>query len=327
MKTDGNIVPPPSMSVERFSLCEEEVAVIAVQPSDSPPVRYGGRVHIRIGSRRGTATAQDERTLNEKRRYRDIPFDIQPIPSATQSDLNLAQFEHEYLTQAFSPDVLEANERSTQEQLAATKMTATAKEPLPTVLGILMIGKNPQDFFPGAYVQFLRLNGPEITSEIIDSQEFRGTIPDIVRRLDEKLIAHNRTAVDIISGPVERRTSLYPNAAIQQITRNAIMHRTYEETNAPVSVYWYDDRLEVVSPGGLYGAVTADNIGSFGIVDYRNPNVADAMKTFGFVQRFGYGIPRARQLLEEAGHPEPEFAFPENHVFVTIKAKSKEEGQ
>ncbi len=327
MKTDGNIVPPPSLTVERRSVSGNDVAVIAVQPSDSPPVRYDGRVHVRIGSRRGTATAQDERILNEKRRYRDIPFDIQPIPSATLSDLNLPQFEHEYLTQAFSPDILEVNERSTQEQLAATKMTATAEEPLPTVLGILMIGKNPQDFLPGAYVQFLRLNGPDITSEIIDSQEFRGTIPDIVRRLDEKLIAHNRTAVDIISGPVEQRTSLYPNAAIQQITRNAIMHRTYEETNAPVSVYWYNDRLEVMSPGGLFGAVTADNLGSFGIVDYRNPNVADAMKTLGFVQRFGYGIPRARQLLEEAGHPEPEFAFPENHVFVTIRAKSKEERQ
>ena len=150
MKTDGNIVPPPSLTVERRSVSGNDVAVIAVQPSDSPPVRYNGRVHVRIGSRRGTATAQDERILNEKRRYRDIPFDIQPIPSATLSDLNLPQFEHEYLTQAFSPDILEANERSTQEQLAATKMTATAEEPLPTVLGILMIGKNPQDFLPGS---------------------------------------------------------------------------------------------------------------------------------------------------------------------------------
>ncbi len=321
MKTDGKTVPPPTLTVARHSLGSDEVAVIAVQPSDSPPVRYDGRVHIRIGTRRGIATAQDERILNEKRRHQDIPFDIQPVPSADLDDLNLTQFDHEYLRQAFSPDTLEANERSLQEQLAATKMTAATTEITPTVMGLLIIGKNPQDFLPGAYVQFLRLDGPDVSSDIIDDRELRGTISDIVRNLDEKLVAHNRTAIDIISGPIEKRTNLYPHAAIQQITRNAIMHRTYEGTNSPVRVFWYSDRIEVMSPGGLYGAVTAENIGSFGIVDYRNPNVADAMKTLGFVQRFGYGIPRARQLLQEAGHPDLEIAFPENHVCVTIWGK------
>ena len=68
MKTDGNIVPLPSMTVEKLSLPGGDVAVVIVQPSDSPPVRWRGRVHIRIGPRKGIATAQDERILNEKRR-------------------------------------------------------------------------------------------------------------------------------------------------------------------------------------------------------------------------------------------------------------------
>ena len=322
MKTDGQTVPPPSLAVEKHSLLGKDVAVVTVQPSDSPPVRYRGRIHIRTGTRRGFATAQDERTLNERRRFRDIPFDVQPIPSAALDDINLTQFAYEYLPQAFAPEVLEANERTLEEQLAATKMIAAADDPRPTVLGLLMIGKNPQDFLPGAYVQFLRLDGPELASDIVDNQAFRGSISDIIRRLDEKLEAHNRTAVDVTSGPVERRTSLYPLEAIQQITRNAIMHRTYEATNAPVRVHWFEDRIEIISPGGLFGGVTAGNFGDPGIVDYRNLNVADAMRTLGFVQRFGIGIALARRLLKEAGHPEPEFAFPENHVFVTVRAKS-----
>ena len=121
MKTDGNIVPPPSMVVERRSLCGNDVAVVTVQPSDSPPARYQGRVHIRIGPRRGIATAQDERVLNEKRRYRDKPFDIHPIPSAVLNDLDIRYFEYQYLPQAFAREVLEANDRSLEEQLAATK--------------------------------------------------------------------------------------------------------------------------------------------------------------------------------------------------------------
>lgn len=321
MKTDGNIVPPPSMTVDKRLISGKEVAVVTVQPSDSPPVRYDGRIHIRVGTRRGLATAQDERILNEKRRYRDIPFDIHPMASAMSSDLDLSRFTNEYLPQAFAREVLEANERDVLEQLAATKMIASAGDPTPTVLGILVLGKNPQDFIPGAYIQFLKLDSSELDGDaIVDSQEIRGAVADIIRRLDEKLASHNRVTVDIISGPLERRTNLYPLQAVQQITRNAIMHRSYESTNAPVSVHWYNDRIEVINPGGRFGDVTADNFGHPGVVDYRNPNLAEAMRVLGLVQRFGVGIQTARRLLRETGHPEPVFDVSDTHVFVKIRS-------
>lgn len=319
MKTDGNIVPPPSLTVEKRRLQDKEIAIVIVQPSNSPPVRYKGAIHIRIGPRRDIATSQDERILNEKRRYGDFPFDLQPIPTTDLSDLNLTHFVNEYLTAAFSDEVLAANDRSLNEQLAATKMIAAADQPAATVLGILTIGKNPQDFLPGAYVQFLRINGNEYVDEIIDSQEIRGAIPELLRQLEEKLAAHNRVAVDITTSYTEKRTELYPLEALHQITRNAVMHRTYEATNAPVHVYWFNDRIEVLSPGGAVGVVTIENFGKPGLVDYRNPNLADAMKTLGFVQRFGVGIPIVKNLLAEAGHPEPEFDISNNFVRVTVK--------
>ena len=325
MKTDGNILPPPSITVEKRFLQGKDVAVVTVQPSDSPPVRFSGRVHIRIGPRRGIATAQDERVLNEKRRHRDIPFDIHPIPSATLEDLDLLNFEYQYLQQAFARDVLDANDRSREEQLAATKMIASADDPTPTVLGMLVLGKNTQDFLPGAYVQFLKFDGTESFSSLVDDEDIRGSVSDVLRRLDEKLKAHNRTAVDFVSAPLERRASLYPIPAIQQITRNAVMHRAYEWTNAPVHVHWYEDRIEVTSPGGPFGRVTTDNFGRSGVVDYRNPNLADAMKTLGFVQRFGLGIVTAQRLLKEAGHPEVDFTIDQGSVVATIGTASQEE--
>ena len=321
MKTDGNIVPPPSLTVEKRVIRGKEVAVVTVQPSNSPPVRCRGAIHLRIGPRRGIATAQDERILNEKRRYGDRPFDLYPISSSRISDLNLALFSYEYLPQAFSEEILNANDRSLNEQLAATKMIASVDDATATVLGILTIGKNPQDFLPGAYVQFLRINGNELTDDIIDSQQIRGAISDQIRRLDDKLMSHNRIAVDITSGPIEKRTALYPIEAVQQITRNAIMHRTYEGTNAPVRVYWYNDRIEILSPGGVFGGITAENFGKPGFIDYRNPNLAEAMRTLGFVQRFGMGIPIARRLLAEAGHPEPKFEIDNALARTTIHAR------
>ena len=320
MKTDGNILPPPSLTVEKRTLFGREVAIVTVQPSDSPPVRFRGRVHIRVGPRRGIATAQDERILNEKRRYRDIPFDIQPIPSATLDDLNLTQFQNEYLSQAFAPDILSANDRSLEEQLAATKMVASADDPTPTVLGMLVLGKWTQDYLPGVYVQFLRFMGGELADPISDEEAIGGSITDILRRLDEKLHGHNRTAVDFMSGPVERRTSTYPIVAIQQIVRNAIMHRSYEGNNAPVRVHWYDNHIEIISPGGVFGSVTVDNFGQPGITAYRNPNLAEAMRNLGFVQRYGIGIPLAKRLLGEAGHPEMEFHADMNNVLVNIRS-------
>ena len=321
MKTDGNIVPPPSLMVEKRVLQGKEIAVVTVQPSNSPPVRCRGAIHIRTGPRRDIATAQDEGILNEKRRYGDRPFDLYPIRSSGISDLNLALFSYEYLPKAFSAEILAANERSLNEQLAATKMITAADDPTATVLGILTIGKMPQDFLPGAYVQFLRIDGNELADDIIDNLQVQGAISDQIRRLDDKLIAHNRIAVDITSGPIEKRTALYPIEAVQQITRNAIMHRTYEGTNAPVRVYWYNDRIEIVSPGGVFGAITAESFGKPGFIDYRNPNLAEAMRTFGFFQRFGVGIQIARRLLAEAEHPAPKFEIDSTHASATIYAR------
>ncbi len=320
MKTDGNILPPPTLTVEKRTLLNKEVALVAVQPSNSPPVRCKGSICIRIGPRRGIATAQDERILNEKRRFGDRPFDVTPIPSAGLSDLNLTQFENEYLPAAFADEILAANERSLREQLSATKMIESAQQPTATVLGLLAIGKNPQDFLPGAYAQFLRIGGTELSDDILDSEDIGGAVSDILRRLDEKLRAHNRTAVNITSGDTDLRTTLYPMEALQQITRNAIMHRTYETTNAPVRVNWFNDRIEIISPGGAFGTVAADNFGQPGLTDYRNPNLADALKTLGYVQRFGVGIDIARRQLAQAEHPPPEFDVSGNHVRVVLFA-------
>ena len=319
IKTDGNIVPPPSLFVEKRTLRGADVAVLTVLPSDSPPVRYRGDIHVRSGPRRGIATAQDERMLNEKRRAHDIPFDIQPVPSARMADLDLRVFEHEYLPRAFSTEALAANERSVEQQLAVTKMIAAFDDPTPTILGLLTLGTRPRDFIPGAYIQFLRVDGVSLADPIVDEQAIDGTITEVLGRSDDKLRAHIQVRVDFTSATLEQRIPTYPLEALQQITRNAVMHRTYEGTNAPARVVWFNDRIEVQSPGGAFGAVTRENFGQPGITDYRNPNLAEGMRTLGYVQRFGVGIATAKRLLTENGNSEPEFTVHDNFVQATIR--------
>ena len=259
--------------------------------------------------------------LNEKRRHRDPHFDARRAPRARLADLSLRRFEEDYLPSAVDAETLAGNDRSTEERLAAAKMIVAVDDPVPTVGGILVLGKRPQDFLPGAYAQFLRVAGTEFGDSVTDSEVCRGAIADVVRRLDDKLIAHNRTSVDFLSGPVEVRDSTYPLDAVQQLVRNAVMHRTYDGTNAPTHVYWFDDRIEIGSPGGPYGVVNAGNFGQPGVVDYRNPILAEAMRVLGLVQRYGFGIPAARRLLRAAGHPEPEFRVDPNRVHCTVRAR------
>ena len=321
LKTDGNIVPPPSLTVAQHVLKGAPIAVVLVQPSDTPPVRYRGRTWIRTGPRRDVATLQDERILNEKRRYRDPHFDAIPIPTARIEDLDLRRFEEEYLPLAVDAATLADNDRTIEQRLSAMKMIGSDDSPTPSIAGILVLGKQPREFLPGAYVQFLRIAGSDLSDPVTDEALCDGPLLNLVRRLDEKLAAHNRTAVDFTSAEREVRTPTYPLPALQQLARNALMHRTYEGTNSPVHVYWFDDRVEINSPGGPYGAVTVDNFGRPGLVDYRNPILAEAMRVLGLVQRYGAGIPSAKRHLQDNGQREPDFQVEPNWVNCTVWAR------
>ena len=238
--------------------------------------------------------------------------------SASLVDLRVGRFQDECLPAAVDPETLAANDHTPAERLAAAKMIVSVDNPVPTVAGILVLGKRPVDHLPGAYVQFLRVAGTEWGGDIVDEARCEGSVLDMLLRLDDELVAHNRTAVDFTSHPLETRRSMYPVGALQQLARNAVMHRNYEGTNAPVRVYWFEDRIEIISPGGPYGEVTASNFGQPGAVDYRNPTLAEAMRVLGLVQRYGFGIPSARRELRSNGQAEPEFRVEPNSVTCVV---------
>lgn len=318
IRYEGQIVPPPVMLVEERRLDRDQFVLISVFPADSPPVRYQGRICVRIGPRRGYADAQEERILNERRRFRDKPFDVQPVHGSTVSDLSTLRFLEDYLPRAVHPEILEQNDRTLEQKLASTKMVRLAEDPVPTVVGMLVLGKTPEDHLPGAYIQFLRIDGHQLHDPVIDELVISGPVSEIVRRAEEKIEAFNSVRVRFADLAKEERTPRYPMASVQQFLRNAVLHRNYEGTNAPVRVHFYNDRLEIISPGGPYGQVNARNFGQPGITDYRNPNLAESMRVLGLIQRFGAGISLAQQQLKLNGNPPAEFKDLEHLVTVVI---------
>jgi len=321
MRSDGNILPLPTMIVERKILGGSEVVVVIVHPSDMPPVRYNGRVWIRVGPRRATASAEEERRLNEKRRAHDLPYDLHPLRAASLDDLDLALFRGSYLPSTVASEVLAQNQRTMEQQLSSVRFVTADFPTIPTVVGVLAVGNSPVDYIHGAYVQFLRIDGEQLSDPILDQKECHGPIADVLRQLDELIKMNIRVATDVTSTATEIQHPDYPFSAMQQLVRNAVMHRDYQTSHAPIRVTWFNDRIEIQNPGGPFGQVTCQNFGQPGITDYRNPNVAEVMKNLGFVQRFGVGIQIARKAMEDNGNPPPDFDVRENHVLVTVRRR------
>ena len=315
LKSDGKILPFPTMSVTKKRLQHCEIAVIQVEPSDNPPVKVNNRCWIRVGPRRGKATAEDERHLTEKRRWGKLPHDMHGMADASiEHDIDMQRFTQEYLPYAVSPEVLEENERNPQEQMQSLRLLTS--ENIPTVTALLMLGKNIRHWFPNAYIQFARFEGNEVTDPIKDHEEINGTLPDQLRQLDNILKANISVSLDT-SGATHLESPDYPYPALRELVRNAVIHRDYQ-SYTPVRVYWFSNKIVISSPGGVYGEVTKENFGK-GITSYRNPTIAEAMKNMGFMQQFGIGLAMVRKELKNNGNPPEDFDINESFISVTIK--------
>ena len=125
----------------------------------------------------------------------------------------------------------------------------------------------------------------------------------------------------VVGGTDRLEQAAYPVVALRQLFRNAVLHRTYEASHAPVRVTWYDDRIEIQSPGGPFGQVTVETFGQPGVTDYRNPTLAEALKALGFVERFGIGLEIVRKTLLSNGNPPAYFGIMPNYIHVTVEAR------
>lgn len=317
LRCDGKILPFPLMEVAKRNLRGCEVAIIQVEPSDNPPVKMDGRCWIRTGPRRAQAGPEEERRLTEKRRWGNVPYDMQGVAGATvENDLDVQRFRNEYLSAAVSHEVLAENRRDEREQMKALRLVT--QDGTPTVTAILMLGKNPHDWFPGAYVQFVRYDGEEVPSPVLDQAELIGTLSDQLREADRLLKRHISTALDT-TGERHVEKPDYPFIALRELVRNAVIHRNYESSHTPVRVTWLNGHIQISSPGSVYGAVTKQNFGTPDATSYRNPSIAEAMKNQGFMERFGMGIPLARQALAKNGNPPPKFDVQDTFIFATVR--------
>jgi ATP-dependent DNA helicase RecG len=316
IRSDGNVLPQPVINVAKYSFEAGDIAVVEVIPSDLPPVRFKGGIHIRVGPRKAIANEQEERLLSERRVALARSFDARPCTEGTLDDLALGQFDA-YRREVVDQETIAANHRPVELQLASLRLFDPERA-CPTHAGILLFGKNPRFFLPGSYVQFLKLPGTDLTDMPEDQAEISGDLHSILRELEGRLKLLIKTTMHPISTFEEKLLPDYPEWALRELLMNAVMHRNYD-SNSPIRFYAFSEHIEIQSPGGLYGEATPENFPTRN--SYRNPVIAEGMKSLGFVNRFGYGVQRAQALLEQNGNPRAQFEFDEHSVLVKISRR------
>lgn len=322
IRTDGNIQPQPSMTVEKVPMPEGDIVMVRVEPAIFPPVRYKGRIWIRIGPRKGVANEDDERILMEKRRVNVTSFDSSPCLNATINDIDLQKFKHYYLPKALTDDEIEEDRkegRTVKEQMASFGFYDT-KYDCPTNAGMLFFAKNLRRFIPGAYIQYVRFAGKDRAGEIMTEHEFKSNLCTTLQKLDtfvETTIANRRPIP--VSSTREDLFVDYPYWATRELLMNAICHRDYT-SNGPIQFYQYDDRIEMMNHGGLYGRANEQNFPK--VNDYRNIVVAEAMKVLGFVNRHSRGVLRVQKDLKANENGEAVYDFSYQTAVMVTEMKS-----
>ena len=121
---------------------------------------------------------------------------------------------------------------------------------------------------------------------------------------------------EVIQGADRKMVEKVPEAAFREAIANALIHRVWD-VDSQIRVSMYDDRIEVVSPGGLPSGITEDEYLSGKLSVLRNRNLANVFYRLGFVEIFGTGITRIKQIYSEAS-VKPSFEVSENAIQIVL---------
>src|SRR5260370_780038 len=134
---------------------------------------------------------------------------------------------------------------------------------------MLLFGKDPDTFVPGAYVQYVRYEGESQAADVLVEKRFDGDLLQVMRSLDQ-------LARDVAGARPVRQTNLgdttvqdYPEIALHELFMNAVVHRNYDNSTTPISINHFSDRIEIQNPGSVFGDLTRGQFPN--AVSYRKP--------------------------------------------------------
>ena len=255
--------------------------------------------------------------------------DERPVEGAALSFLNADKLQSYLLQMRIDrPGFAQLDDSQAYEMLAITR------DDIPTLAAVLNFGIYPQGYFPQLAITAVVVPGKEMgelsenRARFLDNKRIEGTLPDM---LSEALgfCKRNMKVKTIIDPDTAERADIpeYPIDAIRETVLNALIHRDYSHftEGTPIQIDFFSDRLEIHSPGGLYGRMTVEDLGK-ARPDLRNPALATMAEFLLKTENRYSGIPTIRREMKNAGLPEPVFQNRRNE-FVVILYNHNEENQ
>ncbi len=251
-----------------------------------------------------------------------IGIEETPIYNANETHLDREKIQ-EYFKQVYEFD-LSQEDASAFKTLLQNSGILTA-EGFASVVGLAMFGKRnsglvppvhyTQKFLPQAGAAYAHYAGSEITDELLDSVHFEGTAPDLVEKISEKVLLRLATPSKIEGLKREEKIPL-PRKVLREALVNAVTHRDYS-LQGKIRVFQFDNRLEVISPGGLPNSVTVEKMKvSYSI--HRNPLIVKFMENLRYLDGLGRGVPMIFREMKRLNAPTPEIMADESQVKLVI---------
>ncbi len=306
--------PPIEVGWEQMEAPGGTVIAVRVPRSSELHTLADGRVLIRTGQENKPLTGPEVRQLAATKSAGD--FEAEPVPAADFDDLS-PEIIQEYLAKRQERGGGPLSQPLSQ---FLQEIGALDEERQPTVAGLLLFGERPQGILPQSGLVFVRFVGTEPRGSnglagYGRREEIGGPLARMIERAWQVVWEEMRVGA-VVKELVREEQTEYPPFAVREALVNAICHRDYRLRGRRIEVRMFDDRLEVISPGGLPGYITLDNI-----VDEhfsRNPRIVAGLFQWGYIEELGLGIDRMIEEMLRAGHPAPVFRATPYSFTVTL---------
>ena len=326
-----NQMEPPVRAVftvaelEGKLLCAAEIP--AVDFADRPCYYLGrGRTKgsfVRVGDADLPMTDYELYSLEAFRKH--LHDDERPVERASLDTLDADLLQRYLLDKRLErPGFAQLPEQQALEMLNITRNGT------PTLAAVMNFCVYPQGYFPQLGITAVVAPGTEIGQQpsgeprFLDNKRIEGTIKTMV---EDAMVFCRRsmkvqTVIDPETGRRRDRTE-YPLEAIREAVLNALLHRDYSPLTegTPVQIDFFTDRLEIHSPGSLYGRMTVEQLG-YARPDLRNPALAVMAEGLVGAENRYSGIPTIRREMAAHGLPEPVFENRRNEFVVTLYNQS-----
>lgn len=254
--------------------------------------------------------------LSAKGQPRD---DMAPVDGAALSDLD-SEGVKAYIERLRDVRPRIFADRSEVEVLSMSNLLVRRDDDMvPSLAGLLSLGRYPQQFFPQlmlTFVSYPTVDGPSADgTRFLDNVAIEGSIPEMVRET-LSVIKRNMSRRAVVAGAGRQDTWDYPEPALREAVVNALVHRDLSPASfgAQVQIEMYPDRLEVRNPGGLFGPVQIDSLGTETLSSSRNSALLKMLEDVRIpgedrtvCENRGSGIRTMITALRSAGMSTPEF--------------------